>query len=53
MLPTKHNMDSHVGFVPDKVALGEVLVRVILLSSFGVIRSMRHNNSVITEDKKF
>jgi len=45
-------MDSHVGFVPDKAAPGEVPVRVNLLSSVGVIRSMRHNNSVTTEDKQ-
>jgi hypothetical protein len=41
-------MDSHVGFVPNNVAPGEVLVRVILLTTFGVI----NNNSVTTEDKQ-
>jgi hypothetical protein len=45
-------MDSHVGFVPDEVAPGQFLVRVILLSSVGVIRSMVHNNSVTTEDNQ-
>jgi hypothetical protein len=51
LLPRKHGLSSrsvHVGFVMNRVALGEIFIRVLLFPPVSIIRPVFHISPSLT-----